>query len=391
MMQKTVKYTIRVMLLGLLSSAAYLYADDDEKVTVKQAVLAQTELFEGPHLVYQDGKAKLISAVADAGKMKLVVKNIEKPKQIEVYKPGEQPVRFKVPIKSKIVIPTDIYFEPEKMFVISDVEGNFNVVTGLLSKHKVIDKQLNWTFGNGHLVIIGDVFDRGNHVTELLWLLYKLEGEAQTRGGKVHMLIGNHEMMNLQNDLRYVEPKYSAFGELLEKQLSLSYVDLFRENTELGKWLRSKNIVEKIGDTLFTHGGMSPVMVEAELSLLEINTTMRLATDTPKAKRSILEKLLFGRNGPIWYRGYFMELPLSPKIDKPQLTNVLNYYGAKSIAVGHTIVDKPKLVFDGQVIAVDVKHPADHLVTSPARVSYGVLFEGGKVFVVDDSGGVVGI
>ncbi|NQZ07635.1 MAG: hypothetical protein HRT35_10780, partial [Algicola sp.] len=60
-------------------------------------------------------------------------------------------------------------------------------------------------------------------------------------------------------------------------------------------------------------------------------------------------------------------------------------------AVGHTIVDKPELRFDGQVIAVDVKHPADHLFTIPSRTSYGVLFNSDGIFVVDGDGGVAGL
>jgi hypothetical protein len=202
------------------------------------------------------------------------------------------------------------------------------------------------------------------------------------------MLIGNHEMMHLQNDLRYVEPKYRTFDKLLSKETGLSYVDLFRQNTELGQWLRSRNIVEKIGDTLFTHGGISPVMSDSKLTLGQINKAMRAAIDIKKADRSALEKVLFGRNGPMWYRGYFMPLPGSPSIDKQELTKVLQFYQAKAVAVGHTIVVKPKRFFDGRVIAVDVKHPADHLTTEPPRTSYGVLFNHKGIFVVDDHGGI---
>lgn len=386
-MKSAIKYSTTIAAFCLMICGQPLHAEE-KSTAINAATMAQIEQHEGPHLVYEQGKTRLITALSKQGKMTLKVEPISTPKQITVYKPGQPRVSFTVPIKSKITTPPVTYPKPQKLFAISDVEGNFNTVTGILKQHKVIDDKLNWSFGKGHFVIIGDVFDRGNHVTELLWLIYRLETQAQNSGGNVHMLIGNHEMMNLQNDLRYVEPKYLTFETLLKKQTGLSYVDLFRANTELGKWLRSKNIVERIGDTLFTHGGMSPLMAERKLSLETINQTLRAGIDTVKADRSELQKLLFGRNGPMWYRGYFMALKNSPEIEKQQLTNVLNYYGASRIAVGHTIVDKPQALFDGQVIAVDVKHPADHLVSEPARSSYGVLFDGGKVFVVDGGGGV---
>lgn len=384
----SIKILTSLILLTTITYGGYLYSSG-ENVSIKQAELAQTALFEGPHLVYNKHQTHIISATAVDNKMKLSIKTGNKPQQIDVFKPGKPQITFSVPLKTKITTPADSYPQPEKLFVISDVEGNFNTVVNLLQQHKVIDQQLNWLFAKGHLVIIGDVFDRGNHVTELLWLLYKLEGEAQKQGGDVHMLLGNHEIMNLQDDLRYVEAKYTVFEDLLQQQTPYAYVDLFRQNTELGRWLRSKNIVEKIGDTLYTHGGMSPAMVTQKLSLTKINDTMRRGIDIKKADRPPLEASLFGREGPIWYRGYFMAIKEVAKASPAEVAAVLKYYGAKRIAVGHTIVDKPQTVQDGLVIAVDVKHPADHLLTIPPRTSYGVFIDAkGTLFVADDKGGL---
>ena len=321
--------------------------------------------------------------------MQLTLEPLEQIDTLSVHKGGENPIRFEVPIKPNHISPASYYPMPNKLLAISDVEGNFNTVTTLLKNHRVLDHNLNWHFGNGHVVIIGDVFDRGNHVTELLWLLYRMEIQAQHKGGAVHLIIGNHEMMNLQNDLRYAEPKYHTLNTLLQQQTQWQYSDLFGPHSELGQWLRSKNTIEQIGDIIFTHGGLSPLMAEQQYSLEFINQTIRQAIDTPKKDRNDIEQHLFGRHGPMWYRGYFMSLqPNQPKITEEQLSKVLNHYQAKAIAVGHTIVDKPQSHFDGRVIAVDVKHPADHLITFPPRQSYGVLFVDGQVFIADGDGGL---
>jgi len=84
------------------------------------------------------------------------------------------------------------YPVPEKILAVSDIEGNFQGFRLILEGSGVMDKDYNWTFGTGHLVLVGDYFDRGLNVTETLWLIYKLEQEAEKVGGKVHFILGNH-------------------------------------------------------------------------------------------------------------------------------------------------------------------------------------------------------
>ena len=119
--------------------------------------------------------------------------------------------------------------------------------------NKIVDKDLNWIFGGGHLVIVGDIFDRGDKVNEILWLVYELEGQAKEKGGRVHYLLGNHEYMVLYNDLRYIHDKYHISSKLLD----LEYDQLYGNNTVLGRWIRSKPTMVKINDIIFTHAGIS--------------------------------------------------------------------------------------------------------------------------------------
>ncbi|MCK7530014.1 MAG: hypothetical protein MZV63_02625 [Marinilabiliales bacterium] len=72
----------------------------------------------------------------------------------------------------------------------------------------IIDRNLNWKFGRGHLVYLGDAHDRGDMVTEILWHLFSLERQAAKAGGMVHFVLGNHELMVLDGDLRFINPKY---------------------------------------------------------------------------------------------------------------------------------------------------------------------------------------
>ena len=97
--------------------------------------------------------------------------------------------------------------EIRKVAAFSDIHGQYELLVRLLINNNIVDKNLNWIFGEGHLVIVGDIFDRGDKVNEILWLVYDLEDQAKEKGGRVHYLLGNHEYMVLYNDLRYIHDK----------------------------------------------------------------------------------------------------------------------------------------------------------------------------------------
>jgi hypothetical protein len=238
--------------------------------------------------------------------------------------------------------------------VLSDIEGNFSAFRKLLQANNVIDGKLNWKFGNGHLVLIGDFFDRGNQVTEVLWLIYFLEEKAKANGGYVHFILGNHEIMNLSGDLRFLEQKYKDNSILLNKK----YVSLYDENSELGRWLRTKNIVEKIGDNLFVHGGISGEMNKLNMSIPNINQLSRpyYADSTFNYTDKKLDTI-FGDLGPFWYRGYYNTVN---KATPQQIDSTLSQFTVKHIVTGHSIVaDTVSVWYNGKIFNTDTHHAAD--------------------------------
>ncbi|MEA1972316.1 MAG: metallophosphoesterase, partial [Candidatus Cloacimonadota bacterium] len=94
-------------------------------------------------------------------------------------------------------------------------------------------------------------------------------------------------------------------------------------------------------------------------------------------------KLIFGRTGPLWYRGIASDYKYYDKIEEEMLDKILNYYGAKQIAIGHTIVDDVITTdFGNKVILLDIHHDGNKF----SGKSQGVLFEGNQEFIVDDKG-----
>lgn len=234
----------------------------------------------------------------------------------------------------------------DRWAALSDVHGQLGVFLGLLQAHRVIDATHRWSWETGTLVIVGDVFDRGPRQVELLWAIYRLGQEARAAGGRVELLLGNHEMMVMQGDLRYLHPRYRE----VERLLGRSYDQLFGPDSELGAWLRLRATVLKLGDTLFVHGGLHPQLAEPRFDHAELNTRFRARLAQPgRVSPGEPDAWLFGSDGPIWHRGYF----LGPRATTAEVDTLLRAADARRIVVGHTTQDQIRALYAGRVIGVD--------------------------------------
>ncbi|MFT4660635.1 MAG: hypothetical protein ACI8XB_000903 [Patiriisocius sp.] len=254
---------------------------------------------------------------------------------------------FSFTLKDEIEIEPSTYPEiPSKFLAISDFDGHIEGLTMVLQGEGIIDENFNWTYGDGHLIISGDIFDRGFHITECMWLLYKLENEAVAQGGKLHLIIGNHEMFNMTDDWRYVEVKYFNDAHLMGKRMSEMY-DL---DTELGRWLRSKNIIEEIGGHAFMHGGISPQVAALNLTYDEINDYGRQEMNGLPCSFSPCSTVN-GSDGIYWYRGMVEE-----ELTQVQVDNILDDFGIGRVILGHTKDDNIRSLYEDRVIAIDMYH-----------------------------------
>ncbi|MBK8507033.1 MAG: metallophosphoesterase [Saprospiraceae bacterium] len=131
---------------------------------------------------------------------------------------------------------------PSRLLAISDIEGNFDGLVSFLQSNGVISADFDWTYGDCHLLINGDLVDRGAYPMAILWLIYKLEAQAEAVGGQVHVILGNHDLMNIQGWGDYA---HEDFKNTLRAVTGMFEIDhafrfLYSRNNEIGKWLRSK-------------------------------------------------------------------------------------------------------------------------------------------------------
>ncbi len=314
----------------------------------------------------------------------------------------------------------------ERVVAFADVHGAYEELTGLLKTAGVVDGGLRWSAGRTHLVCTGDMLDRGADSRKVMDLLMRLQGEAQAAGGQVHVTLGNHEAMNLLGNVRDVAPgeleAYAAdepagvrekartewiarngadSGAKFDARFPVGYFGhraALAPDGTYGRWLFALPVAIMINDTLFMHGGPSPVL--KGLTLSEISLRHRTAlTDylssaaavetaglvlpeddfgeraklaeqrlaartyaTPADQAREAEAVrrfvaadanpMIGADGPNWYRGAAMCNACSETdVLKPLLAGL----GAKRLVIGHTVTHDARVAsrFDGTVIKLD--------------------------------------
>lgn len=378
-MRKVIHHFLLILTLTFISSGlaagtldSYGKKKDKEK---KEKLTA-----DGPYVLYRpDGKTRVVSVDRKGNITDTTYATLPQDFTLHVIDhKGRFPFDVKLhPVKR----PNWNYPQANKVFVMSDPHGRLDCVVSLLQGNHIIDKDYKWSFGNNHLVIIGDVFDRGKDVPQIFWLFYKLEDEAAKAGGNVSFMLGNHEPMVLANDLRYTKDKYKVLAE----KLNMQYPELFGPDTELGRWLGTRNTLQTINNDLYVHAGLSKEFYDRSLTIPMINNEMSEALFMTKKERkahSPLTAFLYGNNGPVWYRGLVRTDAKYHPLPQDSLQMIMQRYKARHIIVGHTIFKDISTFYEGRVIGVNV----DNKENRKKKRGRALLIDNGQYMVVGDKG-----
>lgn len=336
---------------------------------------------DGPYVQYKDNKVHVTYvSPGEDGNLKLTVDSsvaVADKTKIELKVATDQPgVFFTFRLHDKIIPEKSDVARAKKMLIFSDIEGEFGSMRKFLQANKVIDEQFKWIFGDGHLLLVGDFVDRGKQVTEVLWLIYSLEAQAKAVGGYVHYVLGNHEIMNLSGDLRYLNAKYQRTAQMMNKP----FTALLGEDTELGQWFRSKNVALRAGDILLVHAGISPQVSDMDLDINKVNKLTRpFFADSLYSYPNIETEVLMGDDGPFWYRGFYRKGDDGMKKSSIEVDNALARFRARHIVTGHTVIaDTVSMLYNGKLFNTDTPHAKGK--------SEGLYIEGKEMYRVDASG-----
>ncbi|WP_271765611.1 metallophosphoesterase [Aquimarina algiphila] len=242
---------------------------------------------------------------------------------------------------------TEVTTIPEKITFISDIHGDYGYMDTLLKNLKAIDSLGNWSFGKNHLIIAGDMVDRGIEVSTVLWKIVQLSEQAELAGGMVHYLLGNHEQYLLRGNFSRVHP-----ASLFAIQQMMTFKEAFSNKTYLGQWLRTRPVLLKIGSILIAHGGISPETAAKKYTIKQINQATWKYWNH-EAVNEDLKEIIFGETGVTQYRGYIRKNDKVKKTSKKEVDQILHTFNASHIVVGHTDVPTIQPLYQGSVYDIN--------------------------------------
>jgi hypothetical protein len=278
----------------------------------------------------------------------------------------------------------------ERVVAVGDVHGAYKEFTSILREAGLVDERDRWIGGRAHLVQTGDIFDRGPDSIRVMELLRRLERDASRAGGRVHALLGNHEVMRLVGDWRYVSEAEmasfrdrdsealrqqvyetasanaerqarkekrpfdaAAWRERFMKEIPLGWLEMraaFQGTADYGKWVRARPTIVKVNGVAFLHGGVSDEVSKLGCGGINATVAKELAAPVPPPEQ-LLTLLSSGENGPLWYRG----LADQPEDTfGPTLEAILERLQARAVVIGHTPTLKGvRTRFGGRVVLID--------------------------------------
>ncbi len=290
-------------------------------------------------------------------------------------------------------IPWDVRPPPPRVVAVGDIQGDLAALASILDDRRLIDREGRWTGERSHLVLNGDLVG-DNHDSRLLMdFVIRLEREAQTAGGAVHALLGNHDILAL---IRNGRRRGQADRRLFRRHPvtgapTAAYQDAFRGHTAYAKWLRRRNAIVKIGETLFAHAGVNRWLMHHHPR--RVNATVRAwirywqgIGDEPDC-RSLWtvghfesdpggsppgDAVFNARDtGPLWTRAF---KPVTGRKNKytgekrpnapenEQLREILGRYGAQRLVIGHNPVR-------GKEVLLSHPHHGEMVVMIDTRIS----------------------
>lgn len=276
-----------------------------------------------------------------------------------------------------------VWTDVDKIVAVGDIHGDYKNFVTILKRVNLVDEDLHWIGGKAHLVQTGDVLDRGPDARMVFDMIMRLEKEAEEAGGRVHMLIGNHEEMNLtgiahsqvgyvtvEQFVSFLSDDYRAQKErkirekysykktddegndgALEAEIKRFWNQFMQDerndparvyfeqfDAAYGDWIIAHKAVIRINDIIFVHGGISESF--STWSLEEINRTAKEELVTFREayiNQQILEfeknLIVYNDQGPFWFRG----LAMWDEDDyKEDVDRILKNLGAEYMVIAHT-------------------------------------------------------
>lgn len=247
---------------------------------------------------------------------------------------------------------------PRRIVAFGDVHGDLEATRRALRLAGAIDEQDRWVGGRTVVVQTGDQLDRGDDEQAILDLFERLADEAEEAGGGFHALLGNHEIMNVEGDLRYVteaglrdfadavsyepdDPELAAFEPEQRARMAA-----FLPGRPYARIFAERDVILVLDGNVFVHGGVLPAFATYGVDRINRETRAWLRGEAP------LPLALGGTDSPQWSRLYSQE---PDSLACRTLAEALEILGAGRMVMGHTVQRQGiSSACDGRAWLIDV-------------------------------------
>lgn len=237
-----------------------------------------------------------------------------------------------------------------RLVAIGDLHGDVAAAQRALRAAGAIDERERWIGGPLVVVQTGDQLDRGDDDLAVQQLLERLQPRAAKAGGRLLVLNGNHEVMNVAGDFRYVSPRslqsYAHFAPADPADLSAGRRTAFAPGGPVAKAFATRPVIATVGGVMFVHGGVLLRHVEYGLERINREVSAFMTGAAPPTAATV------GEDAPIWTRLYSDGTPSAQAC--AELSEVLKRTNTRRLVVGHTIQPEINSACDGKVWRIDV-------------------------------------
>ena len=264
---------------------------------------------------------------------------------------------------------------PEKIVVIGDIHADYETLIKTLQYAGLINKKLEWAGKKTHLVVIGDLVDGKNRVGDwtndsdirVINFLEKLMSSANKVGGKVVILLGNHEFMNMAGNF-----SYSGLKGIKEMGGENGRSKYFRG--EFKQFAKKCYLAVQYDDWIFCHAGIAPE-ISKKYSIHDLNTLLLLYLDNKMndAIKNRFVEIISGTHGILTTREFGVD-----EVDCARLNKTLSNYRANHMVVGHTVQKHINSLCNHKLWRVDVGLSRAFGENNKKRISSLLISDHGK-------------
>ncbi len=286
-----------------------------------------------------------------------------------------------------VLAPDDIPWKFQtnsRIIAIGDIHGDLGALRYNLEQNGVIDSGGDWIAGSDHLVLNGDLVNQGTDSFGVLNFVIELQKRAKVKGGFVHTILGNHEMMLAQGKFNLLSPQDKIYFKNSIPGNSGSEKDqllrAFTGNSKYAEFFTHLNSIIQINEMIFVHAGLGSWAVQTDFG--SVNSTVRAwfsyfqtrySPDLNPRPSPPLETEWVVHQGanqsPLWTSEMFDDLnDLAEKKERMPvsvLQQILNKFKARYVIVGHIMTRDRRIslnhsLYDKAVIQTDTGNSNYH-------------------------------